>query len=185
MAEAASIVETDALRIESVEELRVLFGEPGGLAVKKCIRHIDPHARAFIEKSPFLCLSTADAAGRADVTPRGDPAGFVHVLDEHTIAGDSLCFADLSIRHAFVAAATTRYTLSFYDYGGRPLGRTVTVAARDGGETCAALALATSHAGYTIVRIDTARPGFTGTTYVHVARDVWAHEPTVIGIWRP
>ena len=40
--------------------------------------------RAFIARSPFLCLGTSSAAG-ADVTPRGDAPGFVQVLDEHTL----------------------------------------------------------------------------------------------------
>ena len=39
---------------------------------------------AFIARSPFLCLGTSSAAG-ADVTPRGDRPGFVHVLDDHTL----------------------------------------------------------------------------------------------------
>ena len=40
--------------------------------------------KAFIAVSPFLCLATSGAAG-ADVTPRGDRPGFVHVPDDHTL----------------------------------------------------------------------------------------------------
>lgn len=72
--------------VSTVEELRALYGFPQGLALRKCIPRLDPHARAFIARSPFICLSTADASGRADISPRGDPAGFVRVLDDETLA---------------------------------------------------------------------------------------------------
>ncbi|MGE0213777.1 MAG: pyridoxamine 5'-phosphate oxidase family protein [Parvibaculaceae bacterium] len=77
---------TDEHRIETAETLRELIGTPGDLASRKVMTRIDVHARDFIARSPFLCLSSADASGRADVTPRGDPPGFVRVLDETTIA---------------------------------------------------------------------------------------------------
>lgn len=63
-------------------ELRDLLGTPSDLAAKKVIDHIDPLCRDFISKSPFLLLSTADADGLCDVSPRGDHPGFVLVLDE-------------------------------------------------------------------------------------------------------
>jgi PPOX class probable FMN-dependent enzyme len=47
---------------------------------------IDDYFRHFIAHSPFLTMATADAAGRADCSPRGDYPGFVKVLDEHTLA---------------------------------------------------------------------------------------------------
>jgi PPOX class probable FMN-dependent enzyme len=46
----------------------------------------DKHARAFIARSPFLCIGTQNPDGKADVSPRGDPAGFVRVLDPQTLA---------------------------------------------------------------------------------------------------
>ena len=66
--------------------LRALFGETHTLARLKCLDALDTHARAFVARSPFVCLSTQDAEGRADVSPRGDPPGFVAVLDERTLA---------------------------------------------------------------------------------------------------
>lgn len=66
--------------------LRGLFHEVTSLAVQKSLPALDEHACAFIERSPFLCLGTQDAQGRADVSPRGDPAGFVKVIDATTIA---------------------------------------------------------------------------------------------------
>jgi PPOX class probable FMN-dependent enzyme len=72
--------------IRSEAELRTLFAQPEGLAVQKSLRRLDRHCRDFIARSPFLCISTMSAEGRADVSPRGDPPGFVQVLDERTLA---------------------------------------------------------------------------------------------------
>lgn len=52
----------------------------------KVLDHIDTHCRVWIEHSPFLIMSTVDARGRVDASPKGDPAGFVKVLDAHTLA---------------------------------------------------------------------------------------------------
>ncbi|GMG87233.1 MSMEG_1061 family FMN-dependent PPOX-type flavoprotein [Biformimicrobium ophioploci] len=52
----------------------------------KCIDHIDAHCRAWIERSPFVVVSTYNARGQVDVAPKGDPVGSWKVLDEHTIA---------------------------------------------------------------------------------------------------
>lgn len=65
--------------------LRALFPPTHDVAVKKCLNHLDVHAQAFIARSPFLCIGTQDAEGRSDVSPRGDPAGFVKVLDDRTL----------------------------------------------------------------------------------------------------
>ncbi|WP_127145030.1 pyridoxamine 5'-phosphate oxidase family protein [Pelagibacterium montanilacus] len=72
--------------IGAEDSLRALYGERSPLAVHKCQPALDAHAREFIARSPFLCLGTQSAEGKADVTPRGDPVGFVHVLDDTTIA---------------------------------------------------------------------------------------------------
>jgi PPOX class probable FMN-dependent enzyme len=70
--------------VTSVEDLRAIIGgEPSEVARRKEIPALDPHARAFIARSPFLLLGTADAAGRCDVSPKGDAPGFVRVLDDH------------------------------------------------------------------------------------------------------
>ena len=71
--------------IESAEDLRSLYGEPSELAVKKSLDRLDRHCRRFIELSPFVVLASAGADGRVDCSPRGDPAGFVAVLDDRTI----------------------------------------------------------------------------------------------------
>ena len=50
------------------------------------IDHIDDHCRVWIELSPFVVISSVSAAGAMDVSPKGDPAGFVRVLDPKTLA---------------------------------------------------------------------------------------------------
>jgi PPOX class probable FMN-dependent enzyme len=77
---------TNTLRRVAVAEVRARLGEPEEMIKAKIGDRIDPHARRFIAHSPFLTLATADAAGRADCSPRGDYPGFVKVLDERTLA---------------------------------------------------------------------------------------------------
>ena len=72
--------------ISDETSIRQLFPAITPLAVQKCQPALDAHARAFIGRSPFLCLGTQDLAGKADVSPRGDPPGFVKILDAHTLA---------------------------------------------------------------------------------------------------
>ena len=77
--------DSDVCAVPSQSALRGIMGTPMDLAVRKQLSKLDRHCRAFIARSPFLCIGTADAEGKADVSPRGDPAGFVRVLDEHTL----------------------------------------------------------------------------------------------------
>jgi PPOX class probable FMN-dependent enzyme len=65
--------------------LRALIGEPAALIRAKVADRLNPLTRQFIERSPFLCLATSARDGSCDVTPRGDPAGFVRILDERTL----------------------------------------------------------------------------------------------------
>lgn len=71
--------------IDSEEELRSKFAAVSPLAKLKSRPGIDKYSRQFIAMSPFVVVSTADADGKADLSPRGDPPGFVHIVDEHTI----------------------------------------------------------------------------------------------------
>jgi hypothetical protein len=75
----------DANVIHDIAALRDIIGHPSEMAQAKSIRRLDRHCRQFIGLSPFLCLATADAAGKADVSPRGDQPGFVQVLDDETL----------------------------------------------------------------------------------------------------
>jgi len=67
-------------------ELRSIYRAPGDVVVQKVQRRLDHHARAFIAASPFVLIGTASPDGTADVSPKGGPAGFVAVLDEHRLA---------------------------------------------------------------------------------------------------
>jgi uncharacterized protein len=66
--------------------LRGLFPPTHTLAAIKALPALDQHARDFIARAPFLTVGTQGPGGRADVSPRGDPAGFVQVLDDRTLA---------------------------------------------------------------------------------------------------
>jgi PPOX class probable FMN-dependent enzyme len=71
--------------VNTEDELRSFFPPTHAVAVDKCQESLDKHARDFIARAPFLCIGTQSADGSADVSPRGDPCGFVKVLDEHTL----------------------------------------------------------------------------------------------------
>lgn len=62
-----------------------MIGEPQELVVSKVADRLNDLTRQWIERSPFLCIATSSPDGRCDVSPRGDPAGFVRILDERTL----------------------------------------------------------------------------------------------------
>jgi len=64
--------------------LRECYPEPSERAVLKTQRALDVHMTRFVALSPFVCLGSSSEDG-ADVTPRGDQPGFVHVLDDATL----------------------------------------------------------------------------------------------------
>ena len=70
--------------ISTVKELEAIYGEPVKQALVKEIDHISDHYRTFIERSPFMVLSSVAEEG-LDCSPRGDPPGFVRVIDEKTV----------------------------------------------------------------------------------------------------
>lgn len=65
--------------------LRDVIGHPTDIVRAKLGDHINELTRQFIERSPFVCVATARPDGGLDVSPRGDPAGFVRVLDPNTL----------------------------------------------------------------------------------------------------
>ena len=71
--------------IETEDQLRAMFGAVHPLAKAKSRPGFDQYSRKFVSMSPFLVISTADAQGRADLSPRGDPPGFVHIIDDQTL----------------------------------------------------------------------------------------------------
>ena len=70
--------------ITTVADLEALFGPVGEASIRKEVPYLHPHYQALIQASPFAVLATAGPDG-LDVSPRGDPAGFVVVQDEHTL----------------------------------------------------------------------------------------------------
>jgi uncharacterized protein len=71
--------------IRSEAELRALIGEPAPFTCTKISPRLNAATRLFIERSPFVCLATSDASGACDLSPRGDPPGFVRILDDRTL----------------------------------------------------------------------------------------------------
>ena len=67
--------------IDDPQRLRALYPAPGERALRKQMAALDRHAQRFVALSPFVVLSTADAQGRQDASPRGGVPGFVHVVD--------------------------------------------------------------------------------------------------------
>lgn len=76
---------SDKYAIETTEQLRERMGQPSDFVTGKVNDFIDDFARTFIEAAPFLVLTTADAEGKMDASPKGDAPGFVEILDEHTL----------------------------------------------------------------------------------------------------
>ena len=73
------------MTITNTEELRKVYSEPHERAALKVLDRLDAHCRDFIALSPFCVLSSSRADGCADASPRGDPPGFVAVLDDRTL----------------------------------------------------------------------------------------------------
>lgn len=72
--------------IKTEEELREILGYPSEIVTRKTIDYMDEICRNFIENSPFITIATSDAEGNLDVSPKGDPAGFVKILNDKLLA---------------------------------------------------------------------------------------------------
>lgn len=70
--------------ITTAEQLEGLFGPVAEASIQKEVSFVHPQYRAMIEASPFAILATSGPGG-LDVSPRGDPPGFVAVEDEKTL----------------------------------------------------------------------------------------------------
>jgi PPOX class probable FMN-dependent enzyme len=77
-----SVISTEA-------ELREVMGEANPRSIDKETTYLTGECIRFIAKSPFMLLATSGKNGRCDVAPKGDPGGFVRVLDEkHLVIPD-------------------------------------------------------------------------------------------------
>lgn len=73
------------MSIDDYSELRTVYKPPAPRAAQKVLDHLDDHCQNFIALSPLCILSSANANGQADASPRGDPPGFVQILDDKTL----------------------------------------------------------------------------------------------------
>jgi uncharacterized protein len=72
-------------KIGDEDELREIIGAPNDVVLSKLSDRLNDLTRQFVERSPFVCVATKLPDGGVDVSPRGDPAGFVRILDERTL----------------------------------------------------------------------------------------------------
>ncbi|HUO37766.1 MAG TPA: MSMEG_1061 family FMN-dependent PPOX-type flavoprotein [Mycobacterium sp.] len=72
--------------ITTVDELRAIVGHPNSYVANKVGNRLSVVQRDWLAHSPLVVVATTDARGRVDVSPKGDPPGFVHVIDDTTIA---------------------------------------------------------------------------------------------------
>lgn len=76
--------------LTSVAALRERYPDPGARGQAKVIHALDDNCRAFLAHSPFFVLSTADAQGRCDASPKGGHPGVIQVLDDHHVGWGDL-----------------------------------------------------------------------------------------------
>ncbi|GGS39279.1 MSMEG_1061 family FMN-dependent PPOX-type flavoprotein [Streptomyces violaceus] len=74
------------VELGSRAELRDLLGEPSPVVIEKVHDRLTDQDREILARSPFCLLATSDTQGDCDVSPRGDAAGFTHVVDSGTLA---------------------------------------------------------------------------------------------------
>jgi PPOX class probable FMN-dependent enzyme len=72
-------------RIKTLEQLEALYGQSPPTSIVKEVSRISQGYRKLIEAAPFVAIATAGPEG-LDCSPKGDPAGFVHILDDRTLA---------------------------------------------------------------------------------------------------
>jgi PPOX class probable FMN-dependent enzyme len=72
--------------VSSFESIRDVLREPMPAVVAKQIDHIDDVCRVIIERSPFVVVASANSKGYPDISPKGDPPGFVRIIDEKHLA---------------------------------------------------------------------------------------------------
>lgn len=78
--------ETELVEVTSEAELRELVGEPNTRATYKTRPALHALDREWLAQTPLCMIATAGPDGSCDVSPKGDPPGFVKVLDDRTIA---------------------------------------------------------------------------------------------------
>lgn len=72
--------------VTSAEQLERITGAPLPQIIAKELSALDEMCRDFIDKSTFCLIASANPDGHLDISPRGDPEGFVQVLSDILIA---------------------------------------------------------------------------------------------------
>ena len=72
--------------IETREQFRSIMGEANDKVTRKSLSELDKHCGVFIGRAPFMLIASSDANGKTDVSPKGDPIGFVKIIDKKTLA---------------------------------------------------------------------------------------------------
>ena len=72
--------------VTTVDDLREIVGQPNHYVANKVGTRLSTAQQDWLAHSPLCFVATTDADGRVDVSPKGDPPGFVHVIDDTTIA---------------------------------------------------------------------------------------------------
>ena len=159
-------------------------------ASKIMMRFTPAHIRAAVETARYSDPRAARYITDTIIARQRATARYwfwrVAPLDRFELARGWLCFDDLMIVHDLAPVVpTTRYTVTALDRHGRPVGAPLVWRPNATGRSCVGqVPLAGGPDGYTILRIDTERLHFRGTTFVHAAREPGAGAPRVIGIWR-
>ena len=71
--------------ITDMDALRGIIPETSPRAAVKVIDQVDSYCARFIAASSFLVMGTYGEDGLVDLSPKGDPAGFVKVLNPKTL----------------------------------------------------------------------------------------------------
>jgi PPOX class probable FMN-dependent enzyme len=71
--------------VTTLEQLEALYGERKQTTIRKEADRLSAGYRKLIEAAPFVTVATAGPEG-LDCSPKGDPAGFVRILDDRTLA---------------------------------------------------------------------------------------------------
>jgi len=72
--------------IETREQFRAIMGDANAIVTRKTLSVLDKHCGIFIGRAPFVLIASADASRNVDVSPKGDPVGFVKIIDKNTLA---------------------------------------------------------------------------------------------------
>jgi uncharacterized protein len=72
--------------VNTVDELRAIVGHPNSYVANKVGNRLTAVQQDWLAHSSLGFVATTDSQGRVDVSPKGDPRGFVHVIDDTTIA---------------------------------------------------------------------------------------------------